>query len=97
MSSPKNFDIYELCTDELKKSLDLGRDFERRIREEEDAKRLSGKDDVEMKDASAKDDLKEEQKVTKAVDKNKLKEEEIKVSDEMLYRPHGQGLDAGHY
>ena len=51
VSFPKNFDIYEFCTDELKKSLDLGRDFERRIREEEDVKRLEGKD-VEMKDLS---------------------------------------------
>jgi ubiquitin carboxyl-terminal hydrolase 14 len=58
VSFPKVFDIYELCTDELKKSLDVGREFERKIREEEDAKRLTDKDsekkdgDEEMKDAS---------------------------------------------
>jgi ubiquitin carboxyl-terminal hydrolase 14 len=63
VSFPKVFDIYELCTDELKKSLDVGREFERKIREEEDAKRLTDKDsekkdgDEEMKDA-----LKEESK-----------------------------------
>lgn len=39
---PKVFDIYDHCTDELKKSLDLGRDFERRLREEEDARKLTG-------------------------------------------------------
>ena len=60
VSFPRVFDIYELCTDDLKKSLDVGREFERKIREEEDARRLTGKDeeekkkngDVEMKDAS---------------------------------------------
>ncbi len=62
VSFPKNFDIYDFCTDELKKSLDLGREFERKIREEEDAKRLSGKEDVEMKDESAGAGQKEEEK-----------------------------------
>lgn len=64
VSFPKMFDIYDFCTDELKKSLDLGRDFERRIREEEDAKTLSGKSgDVDMVDTT------EESKTTKPVDK----------------------------
>ena len=64
VSFPKVFDIYELCTDELKKSLDVGREFERKLREEEDAKRLTGKDeekkdgDVEMSDASKKEESK---------------------------------------
>jgi hypothetical protein len=58
------FDIYPFCTEELKKSLDLGRDFERRIREEEDRLRLEGKD-VEMKDASnQKEEEKEVARVT---------------------------------
>ena len=99
VSFPKVFDIYELCTDDLKKSLDVGREFERKIREEEDAKRLSGKDsekkdgDEEMKDAT-----KEESKTGPIVNKKQLQKElEQKVSDEVLYRPHGQGLDAGHY
>lgn len=87
------FDIYDHCTEELKKSLDLGRDFERRLREEEDVRKLTGKDkeDVAMKD--------EEQKsvATKPMDKLLKKAEEIKREDEILYRTHGQGLDAGHY
>ena len=49
MSFPKVLDVYDFCTDELKKSLDLGREFERKLREEEDNLRLVGKD-VEMKD-----------------------------------------------
>lgn len=43
-----------------------------------------------------KDETEEEKKVgiqKKLADK----EREIKVSDEMLYRPHGMGLDTGHY
>jgi ubiquitin carboxyl-terminal hydrolase 14 len=40
---PKVFDLYNHCTDELKKSLDLGREFEQKIREEEDNAKLAGK------------------------------------------------------
>jgi ubiquitin carboxyl-terminal hydrolase 14 len=86
-------DLYDLCTEELKKSLDVGREFERKQREEEDTKRLEGKD-VEMKDEESK----EESKGAPAkFDKKSEKEKEIKISDEMLYRPHGMGLDTGHY
>lgn len=49
-----------------------------------------------MKDASGAT-KEEEEKAIKLIDKKKQKEEEIKVSDQMLYRPHGQGLDTGHY
>jgi len=55
-------DIYEFCTDELKKSLDLGREFERKLRAEEDSRRLEGKD-VEMKDESNKDQEEEKKEV----------------------------------
>jgi hypothetical protein len=47
----------------LKQSLDLGREFERKLREEEDAKRLQGKEDEEMKDESK--ESKEEEKSLK--------------------------------
>eukprot|EP00347_Sterkiella_histriomuscorum_P013667 403363833 len=94
VSFPKVLDIYDFCTDELKKSLDLGREFERKLREEEDTRRLQGQD-VEMKDESKNNQ--EEEKVQKPVPKTAQKEEEIKVSDAMLYRPHGEGLDTGHY
>jgi len=33
---PKVLDLYEFCTTDLKKSLDIGREFERKQREEED-------------------------------------------------------------
>ena len=42
VSFPKDLDIYEFCTPELKKSLDLGREFERKLRQEEDERRLQG-------------------------------------------------------
>lgn len=78
MSFPKTFDIYEFCTDELKKSLDLGRDFERRIREEEDQKALEGKTeggDVVMKDESSKQQ-EEEKKQSAVIAKAKKREQE---------------------
>lgn len=87
-------DVYELCSDELKKSLDLGREFERKQREEEDNRILQGK---EKEDVVMKADDEEEEKVQKPVDKAALKEKEIKVSDEILYRQHGLGLDTGNY
>ena len=39
----------------------------------------------------------EEEKIVKPVSKAAQKEQEIKVSDEMLYRQHGLGLDTGNY
>ena len=33
---PKVFDCYNYCSDELKKSLDFGREFEQKLRAEED-------------------------------------------------------------
>jgi ubiquitin carboxyl-terminal hydrolase 14 len=43
VSFPKVFDIYNHCSDELKKSLDLGREFEAKLRAEEDSAKLEGK------------------------------------------------------
>lgn len=49
---PKVFDMYNFCSDELKKSLDHGREFEQKIRLEEDRLRLDGlKKEAEKSDA----------------------------------------------
>lgn len=40
---PRVLDIYNFCSDELKKSLDFGREFEAKLRAEEDEARLQGK------------------------------------------------------
>jgi ubiquitin carboxyl-terminal hydrolase 14 len=40
---PKVLDLYNHCSDELKKSLDLGREFEEKLRIEEDEAKLEGK------------------------------------------------------
>lgn len=46
--------MYDFCSDELKKSLDQGREFKAKLREEEDNKNLGAKkaegEDVEMKE-----------------------------------------------
>ena len=44
-----------------------------------------------------KDEESKEESKTAKFDKAVAKEKEIKISDEMLYRPHGLGLDTGHY
>lgn len=39
---PRIFDIYNFCSPDLKKSLDHGREFEAKLREDEDKERLEG-------------------------------------------------------
>ena len=53
-------DAYEFCSDELKKSLDLGRAFETKMREEEDNKILEGKADEEMKEETNREEEKKQ-------------------------------------
>lgn len=84
--------MWEFCTDELKKSLDLGREFETKQREAEDNKNLKG-GDVEMKDEEKKEEeTKEEAEAPKKLvgdaAKAAMKNEQIKKHDEDLYRPH---------
>lgn len=64
---PKVLDVYEFCSADLKKSLDLGREFEIKVREEQDNKILEGKADVEMKDESGNKE--EEEKKQAAIKK----------------------------
>ena len=40
---PRVLDVYEHCSDDLKKSLDHGREFENKIRKEQDDAVLDGK------------------------------------------------------
>lgn len=103
---PRVLDVYKFCSDELKKSLDCGRELEAKIRAEEDAARLEGKkkqaeeSDKQLAQKDEKEETKEEQQQKRLVGKAaKLaqKEEEHKLHDEVLYRPHGQGLDTGNY
>jgi ubiquitin carboxyl-terminal hydrolase 14 len=62
---PNTMDVYNFCSDELKKSLDAGREFETKLLEEEDAKRggTNKTGEVEQKkDASEDVEMKEETK-----------------------------------
>lgn len=43
MAYPRVLDVYKFCSDELKKSLDCGRELDAKIRAEEDRLRLDGK------------------------------------------------------
>ena len=102
---PKVFDIYNHCSDELKKSLDLGREFEQKLREEADNAKLEGKKqqakefDKEMtgeKEAETEDQKEEKRVVGKAL-KAQEQLDALKEHDRILYRPHGTGLDTGNY
>ena len=59
---PKVLDIYNFCTPELKSSLDHGRQFEAKLREEEDKERLEG--------------IKKAEEDSKPTDKTETEEEE---------------------
>ena len=91
---PKVFDLYNHCSDDLKKSLDIGREFEQKIRVEEDNLKLEGKRkqaeefDKEMKGEkeSATEEERETQKLVGQALKKKQKEDEEKKHDEVLYR-----------
>jgi len=59
---PKVLDIWEFCSDELKESLNQGREFEAKLRAEEDAKALEGKSGEEEKKEEKKEESKEVEK-----------------------------------
>lgn len=95
---PRTLDVFEFCSEQLKKGLELGRDFERKQREAEDTKALNNKDgDVEMKDESQEESKEEKPQLVGKAAKMAVKQEQIKKDDAALYRPHGQGLDTGNY
>ena len=107
VSFPVVLDVYDICSEELQKSLDHGRKFEAKLREEYDNKVLSGhgeeaakteeneeKKDVEMEEEK-KDSKPEEEEKKTTTKKPKVKEATIK--DHIVYRPHGSGLDHGKY
>lgn len=99
---PRVLDIYNYCSQELKKSLDHGREFDAKIREEEDKERLEGLKKAEEDSKPANQDETEEEaekrkKLVGQAAKKKMQEEEDKRHDKALYRPHGLGLDTGNF
>lgn len=91
----RTLDVWEFCSDELKKSLNCGRDFEAKMLEEEEKQRQAAlKEDVEMTEES-KEPAKP--KLVGQAAKHAMKQEQVKEHDEKLYRPHGMGLDTGTY
>lgn len=96
VSFPKVFDAYPICSDELKKELDLGRDFERKEKERE-LERNNANQDVEMKDETETEEQKRSTAHSRAMEQAKKKNEEVKRADEELYRDHGFGLTTGNY
>ena len=96
MAFPKILDMYEFCTDDLKKALDPGRAEETRQIEEETKRML---------DNRGKEHDKEEEKVRLLAKEDKKEEKETTVSDDILNLPFGwlhvsplgSGLDNGKY
>lgn len=90
----KNLSVHEFCSDSLKASLLQGKEFQAKMADEAEEKRVANqKIDVVMEET--KDD--NNQKLVGKAAKSMMKAERVKKEDEILYREHGQGLDTGDY
>lgn len=102
---PRVLDLYPFCSASLKEKLDRGREVEQKQREAEDAARLEGKKKlaeesdkmVSGEQQAINDEEKERKRLVGKAAKQAQLEEEAKRHDEILYRPHGQGMDTGNY
>lgn len=102
---PKILDLYSICSPELKKSLDVGKEFARNKAEsilpaeEEESKQKDSNGDVEMTDSQKEEEQKAAASTahSRAMEQHNKKLAEMKKLDEDLYRTHGQGLDTGNY
>ena len=93
----KTLDVFEFCSDSLKKQLEQGRQLEAHLMEEEERIRNeAGKQDVEMTDPN-EESKEQKPQLTGQAAKVAMKQEQIKAYDEKLYRPHGQGMYTGTY
>ncbi len=89
--------MYDFCTDDLKKTLDTGRDYEKKKNEEMNQA-------IQDKFEIYKNNLEKEGKMVNEDNKGlykkfkeEQKEEEIKSHDDTLYRKIGSGLETGNY
>ena len=78
---PRVFDVYNFCSPDLKKSLDHGREFDAKIREEEDKMRLEGlkkaqEDSKPEKDGETEEEAEQRKKLVGQAAKKKMQEEE---------------------
>lgn len=90
-------DVYNFCTPELKKSLDQGREYEKKKQiekqKEDETKFENYKKKLEASGGMIPEDSRELFKRFKA----EQTEEELKAHEEQLYRKHGLGIDTGNY
>jgi hypothetical protein len=95
---PLNLDVYDFCSDDLKKSLDQGRLFKEKAQEEADNKRHGTlkkegdkkDEDVEMKEEAPVLEMYDHtgKRLVGAAAKAELKKRAIAKHDKILYRPH---------
>jgi ubiquitin carboxyl-terminal hydrolase 14 len=89
--------MYNFCTDNLKKTLDHGRDYEKKLNEEKVAADQT-KFEVYKKNLEASGKLiPEDTRELYKKFKEEKTEDDIKEHDEKLYRKPGSGLETGNY
>jgi len=94
---PKVLDMYEFCTDELKKTLDHGRAYEKKKNEEKSQANVDRFENYKKKlEAEGKMVPEDNKKIFKQWKEEQV-EEDIKEHDEQLYRKIGTGLETGNY
>jgi len=94
---PKILDMYDYCSDDLKKTLDTGRAYEKKL-DEERSQASHDKFDAYKKQLEAEGKMiSEDNKALFKQFKDDQKEEEVRQHDETLYRKIGTGLETGNY
>jgi len=89
--------MYQFCTDELKKILDTGREYEKKQLIEKSKIEGDKFEEYKKKLEAEGKILSEDTRELFKKWKEEQKEEEIKEHDEKLYRKHGTGLETGNY
>lgn len=97
VSFPRVLDMYQFCTDELKKILDTGREYEKKQLIEKSKIEGDKFEEYKKKLEAEGKILSEDTRELFKKWKEEQKEEEIKEHDEKLYRKHGTGLETGNY
>ena len=94
---PKILDVYQFCSDDLKKSIDQGKEYEKKKIEERNKVETDKFEEYKRKLEAEGKIVPEDSKELFKKYKEQMIEETTRLHDENLYRKHGLGLDNGNY
>jgi len=97
VSFPRVLDMYSFCTDELKKNLDIGKEYEKKQNEKRSQENTDKFEAYKKKLEADGKMISEDTKGLFKKWKDDQVDEEIREHDEKLYRKIGTGLETGNY